>query len=229
MKSSLILVLLLLAHAIAVSAQIAGNPENWCREGFFTRDSTEFKIGIIKKAGNSRAYFHNDDGEGCPGAASCKSKAYIINNDKVVVNREYGRFSCVWFSPVRGRPTIGWIETADLVWVKTPLTAGLSPWLGKWGYAENSISFTNNKLPGFLNVTGSAFWKGVGDNIHVGELDGRFEAKNGLLNYSDGDSEYDCKASMRLIGDFLIVTDNLNCGGVNVSFSGVYLKKKSWK
>lgn len=229
MKGHLVLFLVLLTLAITVPGQMSGNPENWCREGFFTRDSTEFKIGIIKKAGNSRAYFHNDDSEGCPGVDSCRAKAYLVNNDRVVVNREFGRFSCAWFSPARGRPTIGWIETADLVWTKSPLTAGLSPWLGEWKYAENSISFTNNKLVGFLNVTGSAFWKGLGDNVHVGELDGRFEPKNGRLDYSDGHDEYDCRATIRMIDGYLIVADNMNCGGVNVSFSGVYLKRKSWK
>jgi len=208
---------------------MSGNPENWCREGFFTRDSTEFKIGVVNKSKNSRAYFHRDDADGCPGAASCRTKAYLVNSDKVVLNREYGRFSCAWFAPAKGRPTIGWIESADLAWAKTPLTVGLSQWLGEWSYAENSISFTNNKLAGFLNVSGNAFWKGVGDNIHIGELDGRFEAKNGRLEYSDGDSEYDCRASMFVIDKFLIVADNMKCGGVNVSFSGIYLKKKAWK
>lgn len=229
MKCSFALLLFIGLFSVAESAQMSGNPENWCREGLFTRDSTDFQIGIVNKGRNLRAYFHSDDAAGCPGGSTCRSRAYLVNNDKVLVNRQYGRFSCAWFNSAKGRPTVGWIETADLTWAKTPVTVGLSTWLGEWVYGENSISFTRNKLPGFLNVTGNAFWKGVADNIHIGELDGRFEAKNGRLEYSDGDSEYDCKASMRLIDEFLIVADNMNCGGVNVTFSGVYSRTKVWK
>ncbi|MBK9530064.1 MAG: hypothetical protein IPO41_17540 [Acidobacteria bacterium] len=68
-------------------------------------------------------------------------------------------------------------------------------------------------------------WKGLGDNVHIGELDGRFPHKDGVLEYSDGDSEFDCKATMQLaVERFLIVADNGNCGGANVSFSGIYRK-----
>lgn len=76
-----------------------------------------------------------------------------------------------------------------------------------------------------LRVKGIALWKGIGNNVHVGELDGRSKQKDGRLEYSDGDSEFDCRAKMELIlGRYLIVADNGNCGGANVSFSGIYRK-----
>ena len=64
------------------------------------------------------------------------------------------------------------------------------------------------------------------DNVHVGEIDGRYAPENGMIKYSDGDDEYDCKMTMRLVGRYLVVADNLKCGGVNVTFSGVYTKRK---
>ena len=109
---------------------------------------------------------------------------------------------------------------------RPPVVAGVSGWLGDWKYGDNSISFTHNKLAGFLNVTGNAIWKGLGDNVHVGEIDGRYEPLNGVIEYSDGDGEYDCRATLRLVGNYLIVSDNLRCGGMNVTFTGVYLKRR---
>jgi hypothetical protein len=37
--------------------------------------------------------------------------------------------------------------------------------------------------------------------------------------------EFDCSLAMHLAGKFLVVGDNLHCGGANVSFSGVYQKR----
>lgn len=211
--------------ALSANAQIEGNPDNWCREGFFTRDSSDFSIGIVKGAKGSRTYFRNDNSDNCPESSECQSKAYLVPGDRVVINRTRGSFACAWYAPSKGAPTVGWIDLNSLDRRTMPIVAGVSPWLGEWKYALNTINFTNNKLAGYLNLTGNAYWKGVGDNIHIGELDGRYQPKNGVIEYSDGAGEYDCRASLRLVGEFLIVADNMNCGGVNVSFSGVYIKK----
>jgi hypothetical protein len=37
--------------------------------------------------------------------------------------------------------------------------------------------------------------------------------------------EYECKVSIRKVGKYLVVADNMQCGGANVSFSGVYQKQ----
>lgn len=221
---SLIIAVVLFAGFVA--AQMPGNPANWCREGFFTRDSTEFSIGVVKGAKTIRSYFYGDDRDECPRGANCRQKAFVVGGDEVIVNRSYDGFSCAWYTPKMGRPTVGWILTSDLS-VRDLLPAVSSKaWLGEWTYGDNGIEFTENKLPGNLNVTGNATWIGLNDNVHVGEIDGRYEPKNGVINYSDGDDEFDCKMTMRLLGNYLIVADNLKCGGVNVTFSGIYTRKR---
>lgn len=220
------IVAIVLLFAATASAQLAGNPENWCREGFFTRDSEKFNIATVKGGRNVKAYFYNDDKDDCPSSASCRRKAFVVGGDDVIVNRSFGEYSCAWHSPRSGRPTVGWVKTSDLELNWTLRDPSTEPWLGQWRYGENGIEFTENKLAGNLNVTGTAIWKGIGDNVHVGEIDGRYEPKNGVISYSDGDDEYDCKARLRLLGKYLIVSDNLKCGGVNVSFSGIYTQKR---
>jgi len=219
------LVFCVLALSVSAFGQLAGNPDNWCREGFFTRDSEKFSAATVKAARTAKIYFYNDDKDDCPGP-SCRRKAFLVGGDEVLVNRSYQGYSCAWYTPRKGRPTVGWIRTTDLMINDRLFDASAKAWLGEWTYDDNGIEFTENKLPGNLNVTGNATWVGANPgNVHVGELDGRYEPKDGVINYSDGDDEYDCKVSIRLLGKYLVVADNLKCGGVNVTFSGVYTRK----
>lgn len=202
--------------------------QNWCREGFFTRDSKDFKVAMVTGGRTIRTYFYSDEKDDCPDAASCRKKSFMVGGDEVVVNRTRGDYSCVWYSPKSGSSTVGWIKTSALRFDDKLFDVSPRAWLGEWKYGDNGIEFTNNKLAGNLNVTGNATWVGANPgNVHVGELDGRYEPKDGVINYSDGDDEYDCKVTMRLVGKYLIVADNLKCGGVNVSFSGVYTRNRT--
>lgn len=224
MRNIIVLVLVLAASA---SAQLEGNPANWCREGFYTRDSDTFRIAAVKGGRNARVYFYNDDKENCPGSDGCRRNSFVVGGDEVIVNRSFGDYSCAWYSPRSGRPTVGWIKTSSLSFAAMLSNGSPRAWLGEWKYDDNGIEFTDNKLAGYLNVTGNATWVGVNPGqVHVGELDGSYEPKNGTINYSDGDDKYDCKVKMRLLGKYLIVADNLKCGGVNVTFSGVYTRRK---
>ena len=216
----LLIALLLVGPAFA---QIVGNPENWCRDGSFTRDSENFKIGRVKAP---RSYFYSDEKDDCPEGTACRRRAYLVPGNEVLVNCVRDGFACAWYSPAKGTPTVGWLKAADLDISSPAMASGTKAWLGEWVVYENGIEFTDNKLAGFLNVTGNATWKGLNDNVHVGEIDGRYAPENGLIKYSDGDDEYDCKMTMRLVGSYLVVADNLKCGGVNVTFSGVYRKRK---
>ncbi|HQZ96641.1 MAG TPA: hypothetical protein PLP21_10000 [Pyrinomonadaceae bacterium] len=214
--------------AIAAFSQLAGNPENWCREGFFTQETKTFGVGFVKPKAGNRTYFYNDDPSKCPAASSCRSKSYLVKQDRVITSKTFGDHVCGWFTGSKGAVKVGWLKKADLEFPELLMDASEKIWTGEWQYASNTISFSPNKLNGYLNVQGNAFWKGMGDNIHIGELDGRFEPKDGVLEYSDGTGQYDCRARMQLTMQmFLIVADNGYCGGANVSFSGIYRKVAS--
>ena len=212
---------------VSAFAQIEGNPENWCRDGFFTRDTDDFRIGRITGLTSERAYFYKDDRDDCPDGKNCRAKAYLVTGDEVIVGRSFGRKSCVWYTPVKGAPTSGWLDTYRLKSIKPDKNPNLSTWLGEWTYARNGINFTENKLAGYLNVTGDATWQGIGANVHVGEIDERVEPTGNLLKLGENETgEYACKVKMHLIGKYLVVADNLRCGGANVTFSGIYTKRR---
>lgn len=218
--------ILIAAMSVFSFGQMDGNPDNWCRGGLFATESNDFQLAAIKPINGGRAYFYEDGVEKCTNDDSCRAKAYLVPDNKLIISSKWlARFACGWFSPEKGSPTIGWIKLTDIIILPSRPSDGPKPWLGEWRYADNSIKFTENKLAGYLNVTGDAIWKGLGDNVHIGELDDRAEPRGGILKYGEADtSEFACKATMRLLGGFLIVADNMNCGGVNVTFSGVYRK-----
>ena len=48
------------------SAQLKGNADNICRNGYFPRESTDYRLAKIKGAAGDRIYFHGDGNERCP-------------------------------------------------------------------------------------------------------------------------------------------------------------------
>lgn len=209
-----------------VFAQLEGNPENFCRNGFFPRESETYKIAKIKGKQGEKVYFYGDDREDCPAGKDCRLKSYVIPNDEVIVSRTFGKFACSWFQPRKGGETVGWIETDKLEWTATVQNPAQTAWLGEWLYYDSSIRISKSKNTDLFTIKGNAFWKGLGDNIHIGELDHTAKPSGNTLKLGEGETdEYACKVSMQLVGKYLIVSDNLQCGGANVTFSGVYLKK----
>ena len=220
-----------MVFAMAISAVTAvaqsEDPANWCRGGLFASEAPEFKLGTVKGSKNEKVHFYDDSEADCPPSETCRDKAFVVPGDKLVVSRIYKGFVCSWYIPTKGLPTVGWIKLGNVDIVDAPAAPPLSAWRGDWAYADDRITFTDNKLKGNLNVTGEAYWKGLGDNVHEGGLDGRAEPIGRILKLNEADPDkHACKVTMQLIGNFLVVKDNMNCGGANVSFSGVYRKKK---
>jgi hypothetical protein len=209
----------------AVFAQVEGNPENWCRNGLFPSESTDYKIARVKGlSAGEKAYFY-DQADNCPAAQTCRLKAYLVPDDEVIVSRTYGNFACVWYEPKKGAETVGWIPSKNLDYRAVDSNPAAAGWIGEWKYYDNSISIAAGKNAGSFDLTGSALWRGLGDNVHVGDFEESAKADGNLLKIGEGENDEDgCRVSLRRVGRFLIVSDNMRCGGVNVSFSGVYRK-----
>jgi hypothetical protein len=219
--------LMLCCVASAARAQEeGGNPANWCRNGAFTSDSKEFGLARVRGEKGSRLYFYGEE-EGCPGpAAKCRQKAYLVPGDEVVTSRRFGDWVCAWYQPARGTETVGWLAADRLAPVETPAQPALASWLGTWSFYDDEVRLSRGRSAGSLRVEGEATWVGVNpDNIHAGELSGEAAPAANILQLG-GEDEYDCRATLRLVGPYLVVSDNKQCGGVNVTFDGVYRRKK---
>lgn len=213
--------LFLIPLVISAQEDDSGNPSNWCRNGHFANGS-EFRLAKVVGAKGAKVNFYSDD-NGCPNAslAMCKLKSYLISGDTLIVSKTYNNFVCGWFQPVKGSETVGWISLGSLKIIKPDFNPTMNKWLGSWRFYDNTITITTDSM-GKVKIVGEAFWKGLGDNIHIGEVNGVAKPQGNLLTIE----EEICKIKMTLIGDYLIANDNSDCGGANVTFDGVYRLKK---
>lgn len=222
----IISVVFALIFSNGVFAQLDGNPENWCRNGFFPRESESYATAKIKGKKGEKVYFYGDEREDCPNNKNCRQKSYVIPGDEILYSRRYGNWVCAWYQPKAGSETVGWLPFEKIQPVL--ILQSQNDFIGNWSFYSNSIEIVKGAKPNVYKVKGYAFWKGSGDNVHTGELDHEGKMVDGTLKLgADETEDYACKVSLKLLGDYLIVSDNLNCGGVNVTFSGVYLKEKT--
>lgn len=226
MKKTLSYALALLALCCAAARAGAqdegGNPANWCRNGAFAADSKEFRLGRVVGERGARAYFYGDE-EGCPGpAAKCRQRAYVVPGDEVIVSRTFGDWVCSWYQPARGRETVGWIPAQRLSVSPPDARPPLAAWLGAWEFYGNELRLGRGGRAGALRVEGEATWVGANPgNVHTGGVSGEAVPAGNVLEVE----EDICRVTLQLVGTYLVADDNNECGGLNVTFSGVYRRK----
>ncbi|MFZ6873382.1 hypothetical protein ACO0LF_15110 [Undibacterium sp. Di27W] len=198
--------------------------ERMCRAGLYTADLGKIEVASLNIPSGQRLHFLKDD-DACPEKGdSCKEKAYLLNGDEVLVSKRMGKWACAWF-PGAKSATVGWIDGEKLI-SKPKKTGTLDDWYGKWNFYQSG--FLNFKKSGAgLALEGQAYWRGLNANVHTGDINAHITPHNNLAQMKDGEGEYACVASFRLLGEYLLVADNKNCGGANVSFDGVYRKTRA--
>ena len=223
-REILLALLMLACISTKISAQnVNGNPANWCRNGLFPSDEAEFKLAQVRGIKGSQIYFLNDT-DGCPSAeAKCRTKSYLIPGDQVVVSRRYGSWMCSWYQPRKGSETVGWLPVESLVISKQAASPALEKWIGQWKNDDQSLNIRRDSQSGFLMVKGDAIWRGAGDNVHVGSVEARSLPQGNELILI----EEECRVTLKLVGDYIVASDNSECGGMNVRFNGVYRKGRS--
>lgn len=191
----------------------------FCRGGRYTKEAP-FTLATV--VGEERAYFYGDM-DGCPDLGeACRSSSYVtpgsyvIAGDVVVISKMRAGFGCAFY-PNKSGGNSGWIKLSQLAILPSEQNPAEKAWTGDWSDdASADIHITSND-DGELLVTGNAFWRGLG-SIHIGEVDGALLRFGNHARYDDGF----CVADFTLLGDYLLVGDNRQCGGANVSFNGIY-------
>jgi hypothetical protein len=181
----------------------------------------------------------------CPSAESaCRLKAYVIPGDEVLVDATDAPFVCTFFKSQGGTETRGWLPRAALQ-IVPPQPAPAQQWVGNWRRdREAQIVITAHQDD--VQVSGNALWGSYDPQrvkrgaIHVGELNGngRPRGQELAIGHDPDRSAFppardaapeDCAAKLELYGRYLVVEDNGGCGGLNVSFTGIYVRVKSLK
>ncbi|MBB2963109.1 hypothetical protein [Methylobacterium sp. R2-1] len=239
---ALILLTLLAAATGAARAQDRHPPsKNECRRTPSLSDGPALGFGRVVAAGRTAFVKDGLAQNGCPDvSAECRDRAYLVTGDPVILGERRGGYLCASYRGAKGDlARTGWLP-AESVAAEPPAPITLDDWLGTWTQAEGRIQVKRGEKPGTLSISGDATW-GMGDpervkrgGVHLGEISGTATpagdgasfamGENGTLPVAKG-GEYDCKVWLRRLGPWLVVEDNLACGGMNVTFRGVYRRE----
>jgi hypothetical protein len=175
----------------------------------------------------------------CPSAATaCRMKAYLVPGDEILINVTDDP-ACARFKSQSLVETIGYLPRAALELVPSE-QASIEKWDGTWR-RDSEAEIVLKSGGDEVTVSGNATWGGSDPErvkrgaVHVGELEGTGRPRGRVLAVGydpdrsafppdGGAAEDGCAAKLELYGRYLIVGDNGRCGGVNVSFSGVYVR-----
>lgn len=203
-----------------------------CR-GFNFEDDPQ-GVDLYEVTAPDRTYFVKgaaNGAEDCPStSASCQARSFLIEGDKVVVNRTSGGFACGNYLNKKGSDVALWLPLSALRKV-TPEPN----WQGNWRNSEgNAIIKIRETAGGEMSVKGSASYSNEA-TANIGEFDVTGEAREPTFSFAvDGDKQLriedvtrndgSCTVRMAQLGPYLAVVDNNACGGLNVSFTGLYVR-----
>jgi hypothetical protein len=176
----------------------------------------------------------------CPSAESdCRLRAFLVPGDEVLVNATDDLFVCATFKSQAGIETTGWLPRSAL---QIPAPAPAQQWDGKW-QRDKETEIVLKSHGDEVKVSGTTTWGGSDPkrvkmgSVHEGQLDDEGKARGQVLaiGYDPDRSGFPppegaapgCAAQLKLFGRYLMVEDNARCGGVNVSFTGLYVRTPS--
>lgn len=232
----LLAILTLLVPVLATGD--AGAGEGDCFSDAFTAE-VELEAAIVRNEGPRLNFVRNSqDQAGCPTAGEgCLERAYLVPGNAVIVSRRHEGFRCAIYLASNGQSRTGWLPETGLMTLPPPLTPD---WTGKWR-AGREQSIAIRRLGETWAIEGSATY-GAQDpervrrgGVNIGSLSASLprserggsttlaftEGPGGTLAYEEGEPTA-CRVRMQLVGPWLVVSDNRQCGGFNVSFSGIY-------
>jgi hypothetical protein len=207
----------------SAGAQAQNTDDNACQDYLFPSQQ-EFRLANVVGTA-PRVYFFND-GNGCPQkGASCQGKAYVLPGDRLLLGKTQGEWTCAWYQGT-SRETVGWVRSRDLA-VLAASDPAPADWSGEWKIYKRPGSIRIVRKGGVWQVAGQAFW-GRGASTNDGELEGelKIQGRRAHIGSVMTDDADECGAELVRIGDFLIVHDNMRCGGLNVRFDGVYTRTR---
>jgi hypothetical protein len=177
---------------------------------------------------------NESDKAGCPSAqAACRKKAFVVMHNLVLFDGSSAKsgFVCGTYIGKTGRETDGWLPVADVKPVATPAP----DWIGKWKRDTSADIEIKRKSAGAADLSGNATW-GQGEGTNEGDISAAIDPRRNVQGfgtasdqqtqtaYGKGDPQA-CAAIFKQLGPYLFASDNSDCGGMNVTFSGIYTRR----
>jgi hypothetical protein len=166
----------------------------------------------------------------CPSVEpGCRDKAFLVARDLVVIGRRLDEFVCVDYWTAKSARS-GWLPAIAL----SPAKVSINPvdWSGDWRRTEADITIKNTG--GKLQAEGHATYGSLDPArvkrgaVNLGEFSGPLVLAEGQGTFADKAVDQNkpdssgCRIRMARAQESLFVQDNGQCGGMNVSFTGLY-------
>jgi len=178
----------------------------------------------MKAAGQPRVYLYKET-KRCPGDQACPSlqKAYLVDGDIVFAGPANQGFRCTYYGTSKGKIIAGFLPEENLTPENEQPTLTAEFLLGTWRFGDDSIEIKAAGA-GKVKAHGHATYQ-TSETVNEGE----FTASAAVpapaeLVLRDGEGDAMCEVKLRRRGPYLVASDNNQCGGMNVSFEGIYTK-----
>ena len=196
-----------------------------CRDGMFPAESAV--LTLAKVTGAPRTYLRTDTAP-CPDdGAACRGRAYLVPGDTVLTWPARVPYVCALF-PGKGGRSSGYVRSDEIAAQPTPAPA-LAAWAGRWVSGDDSIALRVQGVQ--LTASGEAYWPSAHPSLkdrpggpNLGDMTGTAAPRGNSVVF-EGAHPDDCRVKLTLLPPYLLASDNDNCGGHNVSFTGVYQRK----
>jgi len=199
-----------------------------CRVNVSSAEGAMFSVAAI--AGKGKVFLRSDQAP-CPTeAAACRKNGYVLPGDRVVMTHDGpAPYVCVVY-PNRSGGSAGFVKRDEVSFGDGVSSAVLSNWVGTWRRGDNTI-VVKAAVGGGVSLEGDAYWPSASPpekQFPGGPNIGNFSAKAvtlaTVLHVTDANSEA-CHVDLAVLGDYAVVRDDGQCGGMNVSFTGVYRRR----
>lgn len=182
-------------------------------------------LGVTAERLDAQVHFYAK-ASSCVEGAPCpaRQKNYLVPGDVVLGAPADKGFRCVYYGTKAGKLLAGFLPVSNLKQIDEQTTLSPEFLEGTWHGGDDSLVF--KRVGAKLTVHGDAIWDGGtttlgGRNVHVGSVTGPVQF-DGLMARVNEDGE--CDLVMNRRGPYLLVNDNNRCGGVNVRFSGIFVR-----
>ena len=173
----------------------------------------------------------------CPSfAPAYREKAFLVAGNGVIRGASSGAFACATYVGATGQIRSGWLPERALA-DDAAATVGLDDWVGTWTSGPEQ-TVTIERKGERLVLSGTASY-GTQDPervrrgaINMGSFEVDLAPERANLAWTDRekgvapgfnpDDASFCSVRMRLMPPDLVTESNGACGGMNVTFSGVY-------
>jgi hypothetical protein len=210
-----------LAILAPLQARAQLTDEDMCRSGGFPSEAS-LRIAVVASGAAARLYFLRDD-TGCPqqGGDKCRLGPYVVAGDELLLGKTHGQWTCAWFNGKK-HESVGWVANADLV--QQPAQQ-ITDWTGRWRFYNDPGRIDIEQKNGRYRVDASTIHRTPASE-NMGSMTGEMKVNGNRAHFggADGPEQYECVADFTRVGRYLVVRDNRACGGVGVSFDGVYTR-----